>query len=249
MLATFAQLGRYGRLCNQMYQIAGVIGIARRNNADFAFPEWRNWDHRDRFGSSEDIDVQRYFVNPLPVYDGPSLPDHFVHWGYHDVRLIQSVSISGHLQSERYFSHCIDEVRWYFRMKDERDEPYTAIHVRRGDYDDAYHPRLPATYYHEAMRRIPGPYLVFSDDLDWCRAQFGDTVEYAGGDYLHDFRRMKRCQNFIISNSTFSSMAAVLGDSPTKRVIAPRPWFGPKYTSITGEDIYGSDWTVLNWKK
>jgi hypothetical protein len=249
-IITFNMLGRYGRLCNQMYQIAGVIGVARRNGFDFAFPEWKNYDHLERFGSSEDIDIQKHFVNPLPLYDGPTLPDHPVQWGYHDVKLERNVSLSGHFQSEKYFSHSIDEVKWYLRMKDEPPQNhYVAIHVRRGDYDDRYHPRIPESYYRSAMAEFPGAkFLVFSDDIPACREMFGSGVEYSEGDYLEDFRRMKRCRHFIIANSSYSAMAAVLGDSRDKQVIAPRPWFGPAYAQITGEDIYGADWKVINWQ-
>lgn len=251
MIVTFASLGKYGRLANQMYQIAGTLGIARRNGAEIGFPPWFNYDHRDRFGSNEDIDLEKYFINPLPRYDGPALPDYFVHWGYHDVVLKESVSLSGHMQSEKYFEHCIDEVKWYFRMNDEYPaNDYCAIHVRLGDYDDQYHPRLPMSYYLEAMAHFPPdqPYLAFSDDIDGARKMFGEKVDYANGDYLDDFKRMKSCRHFIIGNSTYSSMAAILGEAKDKTVIAPRPWFGPKYTEITGEDIYGANWRVINWQ-
>ena len=250
MILTFNALGRYGRLCNQMYQIAGTIGIARRNNADFAFPEWRNYDHKERFGSTEDIDIQRHFIHPLPRYDGPALPDHFVHWGYHDTKLTHDVSLSGHLQSFRYFEHAFDEVKWYFRMRDEVQSDRVAIHVRLGDYDNGYHPRLTMDYYAPAMRLFPdAKFLVFSDDIGAAMQMFGNEVEYANGNYIDDFRRMKGCRHFIIGNSTYSSMAAVLGDAKDKRVVTPRPWFGSSYTQITGEDVYNSDWTVIDWNK
>jgi hypothetical protein len=58
---------------------------------------------------------------------------------------------------------------------------------------------------------------------------------------------MKSCRYFVIANSSYSAMAAILGEAKDKRVIAPRPWFGPA-AQITGEDIYGADWTVLNWQ-
>lgn len=250
MIATFNMLGRYGRLCNQMYQIAGVIGVARKNGCDFAFPYWKNYDHLERFGSSEDIDIQRHFVNPLPLYDGPTLPDHPVPWGYSEVKLKESVSLSGHFQSEKFFDHALDEVKWYFSMKDEYPQSdHIAIHVRRGDYDDAYHPRVPESYYRKAMSRFPeGKFLVFSDDVAACREMFGSEVEYATGDYLDDFKRMKSCRHFIVGNSSYSAMAAILGEAKDKQIIAPRPWFGPKYTGITGEDIYGDGWIVLNWQ-
>src|SRR5215813_1930055 len=168
-VVTFNMLGRYGRFCNQAYQIASTIGVARRNNMDFAFPRWINYDHVERFGSSEDIDLQKYFVNPLPFYEGPSLPGHHVEWGYQDIQLSESVSLSGHMQSARYFDHCLDEVRWYFQMHDEPEaNDYCAVHLRRGDYDDNYHPRIPESYYREAMKHFPSDqkYLVFSDNID-----------------------------------------------------------------------------------
>lgn len=249
MIVTFAALGRYGRLCNQMFQIASTIGIARRNNADFGFPEWINHDHRERFGSNEEINVQRYFVNHLPRYSGPPLPDCFVHWGYRDVVLNKSVSLSGHMQSFRYFEHCFDEVKWYFRMTDEPPRnDYVAIHVRLQDYDNGYHPRLDMRYYAPAMERFHGArFLVFSDDLHSAREMFGDGVEYAQGNYIEDFRLMKTCRHFIVGNSTFSAMAAILGEAPDKRVVAPRPWFGP-VAGIDGEDIYSESWKVINWQ-
>lgn len=250
MMLTFAALGRYGRLCNQMFQIAGTIGIARRNGAQFGFPRWINHDHRDRFGSNEDVDLQRYFVNPLPHYSGPSLPDYFVHWGYHDVILRESVSLSGHMQSLKYFSHALDEVKWYFKMVDEPPlNDYCAIHVRLGDYDDAYHPRLDMRYYAPAMEQFHGAkFLIFSDDLASAREMFGDKVEYAQGNYIEDFRLMKTCRHFIIGNSSYSAMAAILGEAPDKQVVAPRPWFGPGHAAITGEDIYGNGWKVIEWQ-
>jgi hypothetical protein len=262
-IVTFNSLGRYGRFANQLYQIAGTIGIARKNGYDFAFPEWKNFDHAERFGSAEDIDLQKYFVNPLPVYKGPALPDQFVHWGYHDVRLWQSCSLSGHLQSLKYFEHCFDEVKWYFRMKDEYPEnDHCAIHVRLGDYDNAYHPRLNMDYYERAMKAIWDhdphcKFVVFSDNRDEAVQMFkeyfpafsGWLVDHPAGDYVSDFKVMKSCRHFIIGNSSYSAMAAILGEAPDKKVIAPSPWFGPKHTDITAKDIYCPDWTVIDYSK
>jgi hypothetical protein len=155
------------------------------------------------------------------------------------------------MQSTRYFEHCLDEVKWYFRMVDEpKQNHYTAIHVRLTDYDNAYHPRLGLEYYAPAMAELPGPFLVFSDDIPSAKNLFGSAVEYSEGrDYLEDFRLMKTCRHFIIGNSSYSAMAAVLGEHPEKRVIAPRPWFGKQYANIDGEDIYEPTWKVINWKE
>jgi len=268
-IVTFNTLGRYGRFANQLFQIAGTIGIARRNGYSFAFPEWKNYDHAERFGSQEDIDLQKYFVNPLPVYNGPVLPDRPVEWGYHDVRLTQSCSLSGHMQSTRYFEHCLDEVRFFFRMKDEytlRDK--VAVHVRLGDYDNAYHPRLDMRYYAAAIEQFPKgtQFLVFSDDPDAASDMFvahfgsdpkGERFQYVKGDtpateYIDCFKLMKACRHFIIGNSSYSAMAAILGEAPDKQIIAPSPWFGKAwgahYRSME-HDIYGTGWTVIDYEK
>lgn len=262
-LVTFSQLGRYGRFANAAFQIASTIGIARRNNFDFAFPLFINHHHRDAFGSTEDVDLYKHFVNPLPVYDGPVLPERFVDWGYHDVILTESVSLSGHMQSAKYFNHCLEEIKHYFRMKDESPQnDYVAVHYRAGDYSDGegYHPRMTMDYYLKAFEHFPeGPtkYLVFSDDMEAAQKMFNEfdnrlpwEIEFSiGNDYIQDFKLMKRCKSFIIGNSSFSAMAALLGEHPAKRVIAPRPWFGKSYTSIDGEDIYDSGWTVIDWQR
>lgn len=250
---TFAQLGRYGRAANAFFQVASTIGVARRNGYDFAFPLLINHHHRDAFGSKEDCDLYKHFVNPLPLYEGPELPDRFIHWGYREINLTESVSLSGHMQAEKYFSHCLDEVKWYFKMKDESPQnDYCAIHYRAGDYstEAGYHPRLTMSYYDQAMELFPDSrFLVFSDDLKEAQKMFGHRVEYsAGKDYIEDFKRLKRCRDFIIGNSSFSAMAAILGEANDKKVVAPRPWFGGAAT-ITGEDIYSPNWTVItHWQ-
>lgn len=238
---------------NGGFQIAAVLGIARKNNLTPVFPLWRNSWHRDAFGSSEDIDVYKHFVNRLPtIPEGIRWRDKPVDWGYHDIKLPGgNWNITGHFQSARYFEHCLDEVRFYFRMIDEPESnDYCAVHVRLGDYDNAYHPRLDMRYYESAMARFPSDqhYLIFSDDLGSARQMFGSSVDYSEGrDYIQDWKLMKNCRHFIIGNSSYSAMAAVLGEAQDKKVIAPRPWFGPKYTNITGEDIYNGDWIVIDY--
>jgi hypothetical protein len=261
---TFSRLGRYGRFGNQLYQIAGTCGIARRVGFDWAMPEWKNWDGLN-FESGLEIDVQQYFVNPLPRYDGPPLPELGVPWGYHDVRPTRSSDLLGHFQSQKYFDHCLDELRWYFTMREEPPlNDYAAIHVRLGDYGEQaspqhpqgnpYHPRMNMSYYGPAFAEFPRDqkYLVFSDGIEECKQMFSESplIEYSEGrTYFEDFRLMKRCRHFVISNSSFSAMAAVLGEAPDKKVVAPAPWFGGPYTNtLDPKDIYNPDWTVIHYE-
>lgn len=253
---TMKAIGDYGRFANGAWQVASIIGIARRNGLIPVFPLWQNRWHRDAFGSREDIEIHQHLINPLPsIPDGVTFTDRVVDWGYHDLVLPGgNWNLSGHFQSSRYFLHCLDEVKWQLKMKDEPEQNgYVAVHWRAGDYSDGsgYHPRMTMDYYAPAMALFPNEkFLVFSDDIDGAKNLFGNSVEYSEGrDYIEDFKLMKNCKSFIVSNSSYSALAAVLGEHPEKRVVAPRPWFGRAYTQITGEDIYEPDWTVINYEK
>lgn len=260
---TMLSIGNYGRFCNMLFQACGVIGVARKNGLQPVFRPLRNLDHKDRFGSNEDIDVFKYFKNPLPAMpEGLQWREQPVQWGYHDVRLGPgNWNLSGHFQSFKYFAHCFDEVKFYMRMKDEPGlQNYCAIHVRLGDYDGGYHPRLDLGYYIPAMNRMPSgtKFMLFSDDTKGAYAMLKlasnatdkfDISISNGKDYIDDFRLMKSCRHFIIGNSSFSAMAAILGEAKDKRVIAPAPWFGPRYTNITGKDIYCDGWTVIDYEQ
>jgi hypothetical protein len=242
--------GGLGRFGNQMWTIAGCIGIARANGMDFAFPKWVNHDNA-LFGANRD-DLIRYFVNELPLLpDGRHWQEYGYFWGYKDVKLPNGDwSINAHLQSPAFFEHCIDEVRHYFTLKNEPDQnEFCAIHVRAGDYIDdanAYHPRCSKEYYQKAMWLMPAntKYIVFSDDIEFAKERVGIDALYLSGNYIDDFRLMKRCKHFIIANSSFSAMAAILADDPEKIVVAPERWFGPQ-VDISAKDIYHPKWLVI----
>lgn len=242
--------GGLGRFGNQMWTIAGCIGIARANNTDFAFPKWINHDNA-LFGANRD-DLSRYFANHLPLLpDGRIWHEYGYFWGYKDVKLKSGDwSINAHLQSPKFFEHCIDEVRHYFTLKNEAEQNnFCAVHVRAGDYvndPNAYHPICSTEYYQKAVSLMPAgtKYIVFSDDLDFAKNRTGIDGIYLSEHYIDDFRLMKKCKHFIIANSSFSAMAAILADHPEKIVIAPERWFGP-VADISAKDIYHQNWIVI----
>lgn len=253
-MLTFSQLGRYGRFANQLFQVAGTIGLATKHGYGYAFPRWVNHDHKERFGSTEDVDIYKHFAHALPTAD-VQLPDFPIGWGYHDLHLPDNVSISGHLQSEKYFSHCKDLIRHYFTMADEPEQnDACAIHVRLGDYDDRYHTRLKGSYYGQAADQMPAgtKFLIFSDDVESAIAMFRGlgkvpSPEYTfvvNQSYLDDFRLMKSCKHFITGNSSYSLMAAILGKHPDKKIVCPSQWFGPAWNPET-KDLYPEGAIVL----
>jgi hypothetical protein len=249
-MITCKLLGKLGRFGNQLYQIAGVIGVATKNNQSFCFPQWVNHDHKERFGSSEDISVAKYFQNHLPEYREVNYEYQWIDWGYRDITIShdRNIDLCGHFQSPKYFDHCIDRVRFYLTMVDEyAPNDYCAIHWRAGDYIDdpnAYHPRMRKEYYDEAKRYMPEgtKYLVFTDSIEDAKNLFG-VAEYYKGDYIDSFKMMKACKHFIISNSSYSAMAATLS-TQGGIVVSPKKWFG-LVAGITGDDIHEKHWRVI----
>jgi len=256
LTSTAIGTGGLGRFGNQLFTIAGVIGIADKNNQEFGFPEWKNYDNA-LFGG-EVTDFSSHFVNPLPDLRGID-PRNFIEygyfWGYRDVMLqMGNWSINAHLQSPKFFEHSINKVRHYFKMKDEPEQnDYVAIHYRAGDYIDdpnAYHPRCSKEYYEEAMAMFPdSKFLLFSDNVNSWFEMMGSLAKdvYVMGykTYLEDFRKMKKCKSFIIANSSFSAMAAILADHPEKKVIAPKRWFGTQAGDMNWNDGYDKNWIVI----
>jgi len=260
-VVTMRRVGKYGRFGNQVAQIMGILGVATKCGHRFAFTYWRNYDALERFGTKEDIDVQKYFLHPLPLLPESGI-DFFeigYPFGYQEINLptIGNFDLTGHFQSEKFFAHCIDLCRYYMTMKDEGlQTDYVAVHFRGGDYSGhnaGYHPRMTMEYYEKAMCQFDSDtrFLVFSDEMDTAKQMFGryKNMEYAEGNtYLEDFRLMKRCKSFIIANSSFSWCAAVLGDAVEKKVVAPSVWFGPLFGSdyrTKSKDVYGKDWVVI----
>ena len=239
MYVTFANLGNHGQLGNQLFQIAATLGTARLNHCDFVLPPWK---------------YSEYFENRLPeqaaihydcVYEEPD-------FSYLPITVKESTSISGYFQSQRYFEHCMQELRYYlmpnatfqqtieeYRKKYQLDIPQRrtcSLCVRRGDYIG--NPRFvdlsKTDYYVNVMKMMPSDtkWIIFSDDVEWCRIYFSNELfaeyELTFIDLIPELLTMfliASCENHILANSTFGWWGAWLNTSQKKRIIAPGVWF------------------------
>lgn len=243
--------GGLGRFGNQIFTIAGCIGIAVRSWQSYAFPLWVNHDAKDIFGTHEDVNIYQHLVNELPLVPDIPFQEYGYFWGYRDVQLLTgSWTIDAHMQSEKYFKHCIQLIRQVFTFKGEPEQnDYCAIHYRAGDYGASltdYHPRQPKEYYERAVSQFSTDqkFLVFTDDQAAAREMFGNFDFAPGIEYLEDFKLMKKCKSFIGSNSSFPLMAAILADHPDKKMVFPELWFGPD-AGLDTRDIYPEGSIVL----
>lgn len=232
-MITFSKLGSYGRLGNQMFQIASTIGVAVKNGVEFGFP---------------DFDNQVYFKNRLPSCRS-KLPRVDVGWGYHEI-FAQKADLVGYLQSEKYFENCKGIVRYYLTPDyDIEEREGVAVHVRRGDYDDLYHPRLGEEYYSVAIGAMEAlgydRFTFFSDtpeDIGWAE-DYGEIRPV--GSEIEDLVDFSGHEAYIIGNSTWSWWGAWLGDPyECKHVCAPYRWFGPK-ANLHTLDLIPDRWMRL----
>jgi hypothetical protein len=86
-------------------------------------------------------------------------------------------------------------------------------------------------------------FLVFSDDIEWCKNTFPEGVIYVeGNNQFEDLCMMSLCDHNIIANSSYSWWGAFLNKNPNKKIIAPSNWFTePKPLN----DLYPNNWIVI----
>lgn len=237
-MISFKNLGAMGRLGNQLFQMAATMTCAMRNNDKYVFPIWsdeKNFNLYDCFSSkiTNTAEYRERTFTYTPIQYAPNL------------------DLIGFFQSEKYFEDYKDIIIRTFTPRVGFGIHYNtaSIHVRRGDYlkfSDA-HTNLDMAYYSEAMRIINAKnYFVFSDDIDWCKKNFtGSNVTFIENHSpAEDLALMLGCEHNIIANSSFSWWGAYLNKNPSKIVVAPGKWFGPKLSHDT-KDLLPEGWVKV----
>lgn len=248
-MISFNNLGRVGRLGNQMFQYAALKGIARRNGYEFCIPfspELNEWmDHQ----------LCKYFVlDDNLILSSPSQGSTWQERMFNfDEEFFNScpdeVDIVGYFQTEKYFISIRDEILKDFHIKGDFERPaneYVAMHVRRGDYvtSQSHHPVCPVEYYEKALDIIDSrlPVLVVSDDIDWCKENVRADIYMSGTSNIEDLFIMTQASHNVIANSSFSWWGAWLNQNDDKIVVAPKTWFGPALAHHNTIDIVPDDW-------
>ena len=183
--------------------------------------------------------------------------------------------MSGYFQTEKYFKNAEKLIRLDFRFKrtiQERvnnhfkdylvDKPVCLI-VRdfnpEFDYPNCEnnHINIPLEFYQKSIERLgkDRTYIVMSNSIEKCKNIFkGDNFIF--NEVVHediykghfDLCLMAKCQDFIVSNTTFGWWGAWLGNGEGKRVILPTPWYGPGLSHINTDDLYPDGWEKIEWK-
>jgi hypothetical protein len=264
-MITFDKLASNGRLGNQMFQYALLLGIENKFGYRIVLNE--SIDSESIYGRFE---LQRtfnikhaHFYNKRDISYKETYKEERFHY---DTRFFKKVrdymNFEGYFQTEKYFAHCKDVVRDEFVFRDSiqeqakkflepvADKIKVSIHVRRGDYvpQPNYHPVCTLDYYKEAINSFPSDvqFVVISDDIEWCKEHLPvSNAIYSNFDTGIDMCVMSMCNHNIIANSTFSWWGAWLNSYEHKKVIAPKIWFGPYYQHYDLKDLYCEGWNIL----
>lgn len=257
---TYKNLGRegYGRLGNQMWQIAWAVGSAEKSGGRaFVVPSW---------------EYRKFFSVPEEAYETPK------------GKCVDGES--NFFQELYHWEDSVDTVKKWFTPSDyankltdelvpQAGKNTIAVHFRRGDYLNNPHmfPVPTYSYYELAIKEAlaqndKSKLIVFSDDFDWVTNLFQNDQGLLGILYktkrvtivkgiersvdpskrvgeprdIVDLVAMTRCDRHVIANSTFSWWGAFLADS--LYVTYPSVWFGD---GIKSKDIRGIRVTE-SWK-
>jgi len=251
-----------GGLGNMMFQIATAHSVSIRDNKemmcdirDIQMP------HKPYTLYTNNILRNVKFSNDLTNLN------HMGEGGFHYCQIPNidgNVKLVGHFQSEKYFIDHRNELLELFEIDNETNtrllEKYgdilnkdtCSIHIRRGDYLGLqnHHPIQPIEYYQRAIQIVGKEkhFLVFSDDIEWCKENFDflpSKTFISGNHDYEDLYLMSMCQNNIIANSTFSWWGAWLNKNENKQVIIPSKWFGISNSHLNTNDLYCDKWIKI----
>ncbi len=159
----------------------------------------------------------------------------------------------GYWQNKQYFENISNDIRnelSYIGNVSEKENALLnmleahnaiAIHVRRGDYTQEGYNKIYISLSKEYYKRAVSiackelgenniPLYVFSDDIDWCKANLADigNVTFVDNTISSsadiDMLMMKKARCLITANSTFGWWSAWLSDRDDKIVLVPDKW-------------------------
>lgn len=250
---------RRGRMGNNMFQIASLIGTAKgMDNIPVIRPAFP---------------LKRYFVFPNVMDLKVKNEKHCEEMGVGVFTRCsvpgKNVSLPGFRQSWKYFHHANDEVKNIFHFKErflDRAKTYkneiskggykiVGIHVRRGDITPQKRIQkgnavVGMGFFKKAMNYFKEKYgrvvfIIISNDMGWCRQHLrGKNIVYSRfKDPGNDMALMTLCDNMILTYGTFGWWGAWLSGNP-----AVYFWEDPKPNSKADKNRRREDFYPPQWK-
>jgi len=259
-MITTSQLGRNGEFGNHLFQIAATIGHAVKVNQEFIFPKWIGLSSRDDYAKyflnkipeTDNLKQTKQFWNEP-------------HFHYHEIPNETDLDLFGYFQSEKYFKHCSDIIRNYLLEPSEilkninvidynntvciqmrfydNKRSYDVSHIgHKLDPEGSiyYQPEEILDYYIKAINYFGKnkTFFVVTNNPEKAKRLFfsyKNIYVLDNFNYLEQFFIQTKCENNIISNSSFGWWGSWLNKNPNKVVFAPKLWFK---NNLNTNDLY-----------
>jgi len=253
-----------GRTGHIMFQIANGYAQSLKHNRQFVVPSKESTTSHLEKGLFRKFDFRINTIPSTEVAQHIWAPFTYKEFAPSEDR---PTAFCGWYQSEKYFGNYKEVIRDAFSpttefvIKATNEFPFlnsarvAAINVRRGDYltQPRHHPVVTLDYIEEARKLLP-PHdylMVLSDDFEWCKNNIkGNNIIFPTNYVDQDAMwLLSMCDDFIISNSTFSWWGAFLSRTKNKVVISPSTWFGPDIHEDPS-DVWCEGWIKIptKWK-
>lgn len=263
----FVAIGSYmGRMGNQMFQIASLIGLAHRYDVIPIIPASsqlnQHFDLPNRFNSKESK-----ITNVVNCIAGNSA------MFYNCSKAFSSqanITVHGYLQSWKYFANASDIVRKVFKFKSKHltnakaflasistaGHQRVCIHVRRGDIlskrmVDKGHVAADLDYIGKAQDIFIRKYkkvqfIVVSDDKPWCRKNIKNVTISSLNDPGDEMALMVLSDHVIMTVGTYGWWGAWLSRGTTVYFNTFVKQGSALASRISSEDYFPSTWIGIS---
>jgi hypothetical protein len=256
MSEMFVYLELFGGLGNQVFQYCAGYITAKYHNVPFYIRNSINNYH-----NTKNLNYTKLLFSDATECEAP--PEDCVQYSqmnppfssWHPQSIKPPCRVDGYFQYYPTLEPSLPELVVKFRQALGVHHTTNAVmlHIRRGDYVEKSHIHYlqgPDYYYtaykhlNRILQALPPKVLVFSDDIQWCKAQ--DWIQaipnvdfYENDNEVETLAEMARCGGgAIIANSTFSWWGAMLSQTPY--VYYPSNWI-----AMPIENLFPSHWVCI----
>lgn len=231
-----------GGLCNQLFQIFSVMGMAKRDNVDFVLcnkiidsSSIKKHSGKDTFFDIFLQKLQPYLVENIENYqlinENDKVIDHFPFVKNY----YKNIVFNGYFQ-DYYFLELLgkEKIKSFLTFPEiNLDLKNTFfIHYRRGDYvGNSFHEVVNDNYYSTAIKEYPedAEIVICSNEKNYGLDKpflANRKVSFIDADEIITILILSKCRwGGICANSSFSWWGSYLNDSQDKIICLPFRWF------------------------
>ena len=240
-----------GGLGNQLFTISFAQYLKSKNYKVFVDTSFYNTSHD--YPRKLYIDIEKFGFNRINLKSDRIFK--LIKTRYEEVENLTNLNtkilnrFKGYYQDTTFLDkkYLIDKLS----LQNKKIEESVMVHIRRGDYI-GLNEDLKLEYYSTAINKLEKKLggceiTVFTDDHslkieDFKNFNVTKLLNDKNDDVLETFKKMTQFQNFIISNSTFSFLAAFLGQEKNSTIYYPYPWMRNSNVQIKN---FPKEWNQL----